>query len=79
MMPGMDHCRGGVGPDQANFLGAMERWVESGTAPDRITVSRVTDNGQVDMTRPLCPYPQVAKWKGAGSTNDAENFTCQAR
>lgn len=79
MMPGMDHCRGGVGPDQANFLGAMERWVESGAAPDRITVSRVTDNGQVDMTRPLCPYPQFAKWKGAGSTNDAENFTCQAK
>ena len=78
MMPGMDHCRGGVGPDQANFLGAMERWVETKIPPDRITVSRVS-NGQVDMTRPLCPYPMVAKWKGVGSTNDAENFVCQAK
>jgi feruloyl esterase len=78
MMPGMDHCRGGVGPDQANFLGAMERWVESGVAPDRIRVSRV-NNGQVDMTRPLCPYPQFARWTGVGSTNDAENFVCAAR
>jgi hypothetical protein len=78
LMPGMDHCRGGIGPDQANFLGAMERWVEAGAAPDRITVSRVT-GGQVDMTRPLCPYPQVAKWKGVGSIYDTENFICAAR
>jgi len=78
LMPGMDHCRGGIGPDQANFLGAMERWLEAGAAPDRITVSRVT-GGQVDMTRPLCPYPQVAKWKGVGSIYDAENFVCAAK
>ena len=78
MMPGMGHCRGGVGPDQANFLAAMERWVEAGIAPDRITASKVT-GGQVQMSRPLCPYPQVAKWTGVGSTNDAENFVCEAR
>jgi feruloyl esterase len=75
LMPGMGHCGGGAGPDQANFLGALERWVESGIAPDRITAAKVT-NRQVTMTRPLCPYPQVAKWKGVGSTNDAENFVC---
>jgi feruloyl esterase len=79
MMPGMDHCRGGVGPDQANFLGAMERWVESGVAPGRIISSRITASGRVDMTRPLCPYPQFAKWNGKGSTNDAENFVCATR
>jgi feruloyl esterase len=76
MMPGMGHCRGGVGPDQANFMGALERWVETGTAPDRIIASKV-DGGQVQMTRPLCPYPQVATWTGVGSMNDAANFVCQ--
>lgn len=78
MMPGMGHCQGGAGPDKANFLGALERWVESGIAPDRITAAKVT-NGEIRMTRPLCPYPQVAKWKGVGSTNDAENFVCAAQ
>jgi feruloyl esterase len=39
--------------------------------------SRVTNN-RVDMTRPLCPYPQVAQYKGVGSTNDAANFVCKA-
>jgi feruloyl esterase len=76
LMPGMGHCRGGVGPDQANFLATMERWVESGVAPDRIRASRVR-NGQVEMTRPICPYPEVSKWTGVGSTNDAENFVCE--
>ena len=78
MMPGVGHCRGGVGPDQANFLAALERWVESDIAPDRITASKVT-NGRVGMTRPLCAYPEVAKWTGVGSTNDAENFMCESR
>ena len=77
MMPGVGHCRGGVGPDQADFLGALEAWKESGIAPDRITASRAR-GGAVDMTRPLCPYPQIAKWTGAGSANEAGNFTCEA-
>jgi feruloyl esterase len=77
MMPGVGHCRGGVGPDQANFMGALERWVEAGEVPDQIIASKVT-GGNVQMTRPLCPYPQVAEWTGAGSTNDAANFTCSS-
>ncbi len=77
MMPGVGHCRGGVGPDQAHFLGALERWVESGVAPDRIRAAKVED-GQVRMTRPLCSYPEVARYTGVGSTNDAGNFTCEA-
>ena len=76
MAPGMMHCSGGPGPDQFNSLGAMERWVEDGTAPARITASHVTDT-RVDMTRPLCPYPQVAQYKGKGSVNDAVNFACK--
>ena len=58
-------------------MAVMERWREEGKAPDRIVAEHVT-NGQVDMTRPLCPYPQVAVYNGAGSTNDAGNFTCKA-
>jgi feruloyl esterase len=76
MAPGMAHCRGGVGPNQIDFLGALDTWRESGTAPDRITAARVSNN-QVDMTRPLCPHPRIAKWTGEGSTNDAENFVCE--
>ena len=76
MEPGMQHCNGGPGPDQFNAFGAMERWRESGIAPDRIVASHVTNN-RVDMTRPLCPYPQVAKWTGTGSTNDGMNFVCK--
>jgi feruloyl esterase len=77
MMPGVGHCRGGAGPSQANFISAMERWREAGEAPDEITAYRVNGN-RVDMTRPLCPYPQVAHYKGVGSTNDAANFACKA-
>jgi feruloyl esterase len=54
----------------------MERWRESDTAPDQILASHVTNN-RVDMTRPLCPYPQAALYNGAGSVNDAGNFACK--
>jgi feruloyl esterase len=77
MVPGMQHCSGGPGPDQFNKMAEIERWREAGTAPDQIIASHVTANS-VDMTRPLCPYPQLAKYKGTGSTNDAGNFTCKA-
>lgn len=77
MVPGMLHCRGGPAPDHFNPIGALERWRESNQAPDRIVAAHVTDN-RVDMTRPLCPFPQVAHWTGAGSTTDAANFVCKA-
>ncbi len=76
MEPGMAHCRGGVGPDQFNKMAVIERWREAGEAPGAILASHDT-NGIVDMTRPLCPYPQVAVYKGIGSTNDAANFACK--
>jgi feruloyl esterase len=79
LMPGMGHCRGGIGPDQADFLTAIENWREKGEAPARIVASRAASQGRTEMTRPLCPYPQVAKYSGAGSTDDAKNFVCAAR
>jgi len=75
MIPGMGHCQGGLGPDVFDKVGVLEQWVQGGVAPDKIIASHLT-NGVVDMTRPLCPYPDVAQWKGAGSTNDAASFAC---
>jgi feruloyl esterase len=75
MMPGMGHCAGGIGPDNTDFLGTMDAWVEEGTAPSRITAARIRE-GRVDMTRPLCPYPEVATWDGRGSPNDAASYSC---
>jgi feruloyl esterase len=77
LVPGMAHCGGGQGPNQFSALAAMERWRESGIAPDRIVATRIID-GRAEMTRPLCPYPQVAVYSGVGSINDEGNFTCKA-
>jgi feruloyl esterase len=76
MVPGMGHCGGGDGTSTFDMLSALEQWVEKGSAPDRINASHMT-SGTVDRTRPLCPYPQVAAYKGTGDTNDAANFACR--
>jgi feruloyl esterase len=78
MVPGMGHCSGGEGPDTFDKIGVMVQWVEQGKAPERIVASHRTA-GKVDRTRPLCAYPQVAKYKGSGSIDDAGNFTCVAK
>lgn len=76
MVPGMAHCGGGPGPNQVNWIAALERWRESGIAPDQLIASRVNDN-RGNMTRPICPYPKIAQYNGVGSTNDATNFACK--
>jgi feruloyl esterase len=75
MMPGMAHCRGGDGVNSFDSINVMEQWVEHGKAPEQILASRVQD-GKTERTRPLCPYPQLATYKGTGSTDDAANFVC---
>jgi feruloyl esterase len=77
MAPGMGHCSGGEGPNSFDMVTALEQWVELGKAPDQIIASHST-GGKVDRTRPLCPYPQVAAYKGTGSIDDAANFACKA-
>jgi feruloyl esterase len=77
MAPGMGHCGGGEGPDTFDLVSALEQWVEKGKAPEKIIASKITD-GKVVRTRPLCPYPQVAKYKGSGSIDEASNFSCAA-
>jgi hypothetical protein len=91
MVPGMQHCAGGPGPDSFGQFGAgakdaghnaalaLEQWVEKGIAPSAIIATKYEsdDAGKgVKMSRPLCAYPQVAKYKGSGDSNDAGNFVC---
>ena len=75
MVPGMAHCSGGDGPTQSDTIGALEQWVEKGKPPGQIIASRIRD-GKTERTQPLCPYRQVATYKGTGSTDDAANFSC---
>lgn len=75
MVPGMFHCGGGVGTSVFDAATPLLKWAESGTAPDRIEASRVV-SGKVVRTRPLCAYPQVARYKGSGSIDEAGNFAC---
>lgn len=82
MVPGMQHCGAGAGPNSfgqsgapkgdaaSNIAMALEQWVEKGTAPEKILATRP------GRTRPLCAYPKTAKYKGTGSTDDAGNFEC---
>jgi len=78
MAPGMGHCSGGEGPNTFDTIDALEQWVEHGKAPDRIVASHAT-GGRVDRTRPLCPFPQVAVYAGAGSIDDAASFVCRTQ
>jgi feruloyl esterase len=77
MVPGMNHCGGGPGTDSFDKVSAIESFLATGKAPAAITASHLSD-GKVDKTRPLCPFGQVARWKGTGSTNEAANFACVA-
>lgn len=91
MVPGMGHCSGGPGATEfgqsaggavpaeprTDIFRALMAWSEKGQAPNEIIASQIT-NGTTTQTRPLCPYPQVAKYKGSGSTNNAASFACAA-
>jgi feruloyl esterase len=89
----MQHCGGGPGTDSFGQFGAgtkdaqhnvelaVEAWVEKGIAPKAIVAIKIEEGDaakNVKMSRPLCPYPQIAKYKGKGDTNDAGNFVCVA-
>ncbi|MBC5782090.1 tannase/feruloyl esterase family alpha/beta hydrolase [Ramlibacter sp. USB13] len=76
-VPGMNHCSGGPATDNFDAIQAMVDWVEKGSAPDRIAARALPTNAFFpNRSRPLCPYPQFAKYKGTGSVEDAGNFTC---
>ena len=76
-VPGMNHCAGGPATDQFDAFGALVDWVEKGVAPDRIAATAGMSAPWPGRTRPLCVYPQQARYKGTGSIEDAENFVCR--
>jgi feruloyl esterase len=75
MVPGMGHCSGGAGPNQVDWMGTLETWREKGESPLFI-IGKGTVDGK-PMTRPVCPYPQVATYNGSGDTNSAASFVCK--
>ena len=86
MVPGMDHCGGGTGASSFELLTALSNWIEQGIAPDATSAANTTiasraanpAAGVTARQRPLCPYPQVATYKGNGSIDSAANFYCAA-
>ena len=82
MLPGVDHCYGGgpgPGPDRLNILDAVTSWVEDNRAPESIIAVKFEGDASVQKpirSRPVCPYPQVARWGGFGDINDAKNYEC---
>jgi feruloyl esterase len=75
MVPGMAHCAGGPGLNGIDLVKPLELWVEKGIPPDKIVAGRY-EKGTTQITRPVCPYPQAARYNGNGDTNDAGNFSC---
>jgi feruloyl esterase len=72
MAPGMGHCGGGPGVNTFDSIGALEKWVEKGVAPDQMM-----GTGAQGFTRPMCPYPQSAEYKGTGDLKDGTNWECK--
>lgn len=94
MVPGMQHCASGPGPNMFGQFGpaknhdpgkniyfALENWVEGNQPPGHVIATKYMGDSPANkavMTRPLCPYPEIAKYKGSGDTSNASNFTCAA-
>jgi feruloyl esterase len=86
MAPGMSHCMFGHGPDVFDAVAAIDGWVSSGKPPEAIIASKMKSNlaqalgrpTKTTRTRPLCAWPKVAHYKGTGSTDEAQNFSCAA-
>ena len=76
LAPGVGHCGGGAGPQPTGQFEALVKWVEQGTAPRTLQAQRADDAGTVTATRPLCQYPQVARWTGKGSPDDGSTYRC---
>jgi pimeloyl-ACP methyl ester carboxylesterase len=75
LAPGVGHCGGGDGPSPVGLFDLVVNWVEKGAAPSTVPANRRREDGTL-MSRPLCPYPTIAKWTGQGSPDEAANFAC---
>ena len=78
LSPGVDHGFRGPGATPVRYMEAILRWVEHGTPPDKLMAAYPDGSGKATRTRPFFPYPQVARYKGNGSTDEAENFVSSA-
>jgi feruloyl esterase len=76
-VPGMNHCAGGPGTDQFDAFGALVAWVEKNTAPERIEATAGPATPWPGRSRPLCSYPKQARYRGAGSIEEAASFVCE--
>jgi len=74
LVPGMQHCGGGPGPNSFDSIAALDAWREQDVAPEQM----LGTNRQSGLTRPICPYPQYSKYDGSGDLNDAANWSCAA-
>ena len=74
LLPGVDHCSGGPGPDQVEWLSLIEDWVKHGQAPNRVVARKLDDAGSVSRSRPVYPYPLRAVYSGTGSVDDADSY-----
>jgi pimeloyl-ACP methyl ester carboxylesterase len=75
LVPGMNHCAGGPATDAFDGLSALVAWVEQGRAPQSISASGT--QGLPGVSRPLCPWPSVARYKGSGDANSESSFACR--
>jgi len=74
LVPGVDHGFIGAGPSPTGLMDALVSWVEDGKAPERLIAESPDYNGKIIRARPIFPYPQIAVYKGTGSTDEAANF-----
>jgi feruloyl esterase len=81
MVPGMQHCSGGPGPDVFDSVTAIDEWVVKGVAPEQMLATKFANrrSGPVQRTMPLCKFPQEAQYQGSGDVNDAANWTCAVK
>ena len=79
MIPGMDHCIGGPGPSFVDWLDEIDRWVETGRAPDQVAAYWLNEQQQPDGSRLACAWPNELRYDGVGDPRDASSFTCVAR
>jgi feruloyl esterase len=76
-VPGMNHCRGGDATDEVDELAPLVRWVEQGVAPDSLVARAGPGSAWPGRTRPLCPFPKVARYGGSGDPEQASSFRCE--
>lgn len=79
MMPGVEHCSRGPGPSFTNYLDEIDKWVESGKAPEQTPAYWLDEKFQPNGSRLICAYPKVAKYDGKGDTRDVSSFSCAER